>query len=205
MESGANKSLYTLLAVIIFGIFLALSYGLFKDQLRGVLGTTVSGNSTHVNKKLSIELGNTVGDLNSWRANSLLSFNVTSKDITFSSSGGTFSGIYLDKTKVKANTDYYVTFDITKISGTVTSIGGHDMYAVGDVVYLDGVKKSTGMFEGVPYPNDTLKHTVEFWFNSDNIGTDIYDKTFYIQPNRSAYGATYTVKVENVRVVELNN
>lgn len=43
MESGANKSLYTLLAVVVFGIFLALSYFMFQDQLKGFLATVLDG------------------------------------------------------------------------------------------------------------------------------------------------------------------
>lgn len=45
MEGGSNKSLYTLLAVIVFGIFLSLSYFMFQDQLKGVLATVLDGTS----------------------------------------------------------------------------------------------------------------------------------------------------------------
>lgn len=31
METGSNKSLFTYVAVVIFGIFLGLSYWLFQD------------------------------------------------------------------------------------------------------------------------------------------------------------------------------
>lgn len=57
MESGSNKALYTLLAVIVFGIFLSLSYFLFKDNLKGILSdvTVKSGQST--SKKLTATLG----------------------------------------------------------------------------------------------------------------------------------------------------
>lgn len=37
MDTGSNKSLFTLLAVVIFGIFLSLSYWLFQDELKDVL------------------------------------------------------------------------------------------------------------------------------------------------------------------------
>lgn len=36
MDSGSYKALYILLAVVIFGIFLSLSYWLFQDQLKVV-------------------------------------------------------------------------------------------------------------------------------------------------------------------------
>ena len=37
MEVGSNKSLFTLISVVIFGIFLSLSYWLFQDELKDVL------------------------------------------------------------------------------------------------------------------------------------------------------------------------
>jgi hypothetical protein len=46
METGSNKSLFTLIAVVIFGIFLSLSYWLFQDQFKGVLASVFNGVST---------------------------------------------------------------------------------------------------------------------------------------------------------------
>ena len=53
MERGSNKSLFTLIAVVIFGIFLSLSYWLFQDELSSVLASVVSKTSQSVNTKLS--------------------------------------------------------------------------------------------------------------------------------------------------------
>lgn len=53
MESGSNKSLFTLLAVVIFGVFLSLSYWLFQDELKSVLADVVSKTSQSVNTKLN--------------------------------------------------------------------------------------------------------------------------------------------------------
>ena len=52
MESGSNKSLYTLIAVVVFGIFLSLSYFLFQDQLKGVLASVMDGTSEMTSTKL---------------------------------------------------------------------------------------------------------------------------------------------------------
>ena len=52
MDTGSNKSLFTLLAVVIFGIFLSLSYYLFKDQLKGVLASVMFNTSEMTSKKL---------------------------------------------------------------------------------------------------------------------------------------------------------
>ena len=203
MESGSNKSLFTLIAVVIFGIFLALSYWLFGDQLQGVLGSVTGEASYTTERKLSITLGEEIGEPVDWKSRFTTSFNVSNDVITFSSNGTTYTGIFMDKPLMEDNEEYYLSFDITKVSGNITSIGGHDMYATGDEVYLDGVKKSTGMYLGVPYPNDTVTHHVEYWFNSNGLDTDI-DKSVFIQPNRSGYGATYTARIENVQLVKLN-
>ena len=52
MESGTNKSLFTLIAVVIFGIFLSLSYFLFQDQLKGVLASVLDGTSQKTEENL---------------------------------------------------------------------------------------------------------------------------------------------------------
>lgn len=52
MDTGSNKSLYTLIAVVVFGIFLSLSYWMFKDNLNGVLASVMSGTSIMTSKKL---------------------------------------------------------------------------------------------------------------------------------------------------------
>lgn len=52
MESGSNKSLYTLIAVVVFGIFLSLSYFLFQDNLKGVLADVMDKTSQSISTKL---------------------------------------------------------------------------------------------------------------------------------------------------------
>ena len=52
MDNGSNKGLYTLIAVVVFGIFLSLSYFLFQDQMKVVLGTVLDKTSQSVDRKL---------------------------------------------------------------------------------------------------------------------------------------------------------
>lgn len=56
MESGSNKSLFTLLAVVVFGIFLSLSYFMFKDNLKGVLADVMGKSSVTISQKMEYEL-----------------------------------------------------------------------------------------------------------------------------------------------------
>jgi hypothetical protein len=52
MDTGSNKSLFTLIAVVIFGVFLSISYWMFQDELTGVLASVMDGTSEMINKKL---------------------------------------------------------------------------------------------------------------------------------------------------------
>lgn len=46
MDIGSNKSLFTLITVIIFGIFLSMSYWFFQAQLKDVLASVIDGVKT---------------------------------------------------------------------------------------------------------------------------------------------------------------
>ena len=37
MDDGANKALFVLIAVVIFGIFLAIAYWMFQDEFKSIL------------------------------------------------------------------------------------------------------------------------------------------------------------------------
>ena len=52
METGSNKSLFTLIAVVIFGLFLSLSYWMFQDEMKSVLATVLDSSSEMINTKL---------------------------------------------------------------------------------------------------------------------------------------------------------
>ena len=52
METGSNKSLYTLIAVVVFGIFLSLSYFLYQDQLKTILASVMDNTSQMTSTKL---------------------------------------------------------------------------------------------------------------------------------------------------------
>lgn len=53
MVTGSNKSLYTLIAVVIFGIFLSLSYWLFQDSFKGILASVMDSTSETTSIKLA--------------------------------------------------------------------------------------------------------------------------------------------------------
>ena len=59
MDNASNKGLYTLIAVVVFGIFLSLSYFLFQDQMKSVIATVLDKTSQSVDRKLYSNLEST--------------------------------------------------------------------------------------------------------------------------------------------------
>lgn len=57
MDGGSNKSLFTLIAVVVFGIFLSLSYWMFQEELKNVLADVMDKTSETTSLKLSNEGG----------------------------------------------------------------------------------------------------------------------------------------------------
>jgi hypothetical protein len=53
METGSNKSLLTLIAVVVFGIFLSLSYYLFQDSFKEILAGVMDRTSERTSVNLS--------------------------------------------------------------------------------------------------------------------------------------------------------
>lgn len=81
LDQGSNKSLFTLIAVVVFGIFLSLSYFLFQDNLKGILGTVMGDAKIGINTNVGSAFNETpplVPNLES--------------DFIFTSSSGTITG-----------------------------------------------------------------------------------------------------------------
>jgi surface protein len=59
IEQGSNKSLFTLIAVVIFGVFLSLSYWMFQDEMKNVLASVMDGVEEVTGVKISNTLSGT--------------------------------------------------------------------------------------------------------------------------------------------------
>ena len=49
MDDGANKALFVLIAVVIFGIFLAIAYWMFQDEFKKILAGVMTKVGTKAN------------------------------------------------------------------------------------------------------------------------------------------------------------
>lgn len=77
MDSGANKGLFTLITVVIFGIFLSISYWLLQDSLKGVLADVLDKTSQSVDSK-TVFGGNVFPDSYFTQASTLTNFGARS-------------------------------------------------------------------------------------------------------------------------------
>lgn len=152
-----------------------------------------------------------VRDTSSWWAHGRVSnWSNSGNNLTYSSDGGAWKGIVLANTAgtlFKPYTKYRVAFDITKLSGNILYLGGHnDMFPDPQPeIYIDGVKVSGrfGLNTTVAYPNDLAKHHIELVFTTNSM-QGVSDTNLYLQPNRwheSTVGA-YSVKLSNLMLYQ---
>lgn len=219
MESGSNKSLYTLIAVVVFGIFLSLSYFLFQDQLKGVLADVISKANSSLSSKSVLSDKSYIADgfLPYNASGSQIVTNQTVNSLIYSSANSYGDGILIEAKNLDINKNYVFSFDITKLSGNITRVGGHNTLGDNTTIKIDGVDGPDSLYvlSGISciYPNDLLTHHVEIYFNTTNLvkdGDNVYVKNttqtypnYYLQPNRAAEPVPYSVKIENMSVNEI--
>lgn len=123
--------------------------------------------------------------------------------ISYTSNGGEWIGVYATDTLFSANTQYAFEFDMTKTSGTINYLGGHQRTFKYADIYIDGVLVNGDWNAGtIVYPNDGLKHHVKLVFVTDNLDTTDPNMNVYIQPNRDHTGPAYSVEFDNLKVTK---
>ena len=217
MESGANKSLFTLLAIIVFGIFLALSYFMFQDKLKGVLASVTDKTELRIDNRLDAVLNQstvlTALQLKQFNPNNetITILDATQNGYTYSSRSKVVSGIgyYIQPSMLEAGKNYVLTYDIQKNGGNIYKLGGHSTISSSTAVYMDGTQVYT-YGSGFGYPNDNAVHHIEVRFNTSGLtsakiaANDLVDG-IHIQPNRDYSGLgsrDYEVTVSNVKLVK---
>lgn len=90
IDTGSNKSLFTMIAVVVFGIFLSLSYWLFQDQIHNVLASVTGG----VKSGTVVTMGETLDGNYNLGANDVSAVVVPNaeSDFYFTASTGTITG-----------------------------------------------------------------------------------------------------------------
>ncbi len=96
------------------------------------------------------------------------------------------------------DTEYVATFKVRKISGTVTTMAGHQVSQGRNVtVFRDGelVNDSSWSTGDRSYPDDNETHSYEVRFKTINDVMSSTTPDWYIQPNRPSYGEDYEVEI----------
>lgn len=124
-----------------------------------------------------------------------------------STGGGQSVGIRLPNTNLLPNTDYVLTFKMKKMTGSITSMGGHAGTTTGTFatksLMRDGVEVSKS-FDDTSYPDDLLTHEYTLILSSGSM----MDDWIYIQPNRrqavNSYQTAYTAEIWDIQIEEGN-
>ncbi len=222
MTEGTSQGLFVVVAIVIFGIFVGLSYTVFGDVLQPQL-VNIIRTSTDINSKSVKEFN--LEDVEAWNGTDI-KLSPTENKFLFSSNPKFMGGLRFPADYFKKGSTYRLAFDITKLSGDIEGIGGHLFTSKNTVVTLDGqeitegwrtnssigLENETPWSLGVVYPNDTETHTVTVTFeiNIDIKDSVTNDPNIYIQPNRNQSAGyapeahDYSVLIENIELDELN-
>ncbi len=223
MTNGTSQGLFIVVAIVIFGIFVGLTYTVFGSEgltndLKVIFEnateqSTKRYNETNlINKETLKQHGGVIGSVH---------FTIDNKDkITLTSDGTNYVGVHIPDTVMEANKSYKMSFNIKTIEGLVTTLGGHMSYSDHTKLIIDGILISetnlkangylTNWYYGQPFKESEKEHNVEVIFNTNGWDDPLSPpsmqdsdfKSMYIQPNRGNFGESYTVEITNLTLIE---
>lgn len=227
MTNGTSQGLFIVVAIVIFGVFVGLSYTIFGDELGpslvNLFEESFVQSTDAVNGVLDRQLLNlhTV-NLDIAQNGFTLEKDYTNKELTLESERGLGGGIKIPTAGLlKINTAYYLEFDMEVLSGKVEHVGGHlgltedaDVY-INDELTVSGNDVGNDWTMGVHLPNTLTtnnKINVKVYFTANSLTDGQYeDAPLKIQPNRlwnnpdHGYGEPYKVKISNLSFAELRD
>lgn len=215
MTDGTSQGLFIVVAIVIFGIFVALSYTVFGND--GMTGSTVNmfetaltevENKTNPMEKLE---GFDMSRVVDWRGSDWI-VDLDNEKMTFSSDSSYIGGVYLPEELFDMGETYTLKFAIRKLDGEVQGLGGHLATSTNVLARINN--RRVPLWEGnesthdrhdwsrtLVYPNDNELHNVSVTFTVDR---DSSDRNVYIQPNRNPAGYTqqlsYRVELSDIEL-----
>lgn len=224
MTNGSSQGLFVVVSVVIFGIFVSISYLLFRDQLTPSLASIFSDSILNTNKNIKNTLV-TTADLETTNDNVAHIIRQTKDELIYYHDGSNYvENIKLDTRYVEPEKTYFFEYDIELIDGVVETFGGHasSFYGVenGDTVknfYIDNVLMGNS-YSGVKFSlKKGEKHTIKIFLDTRSVSleTILKNSGVYIQPNRhyasiidktekkELYSPQYTVKITNLQLYEI--
>ena len=211
MTDGSSQGLFVVVAVVIFGIFVAIAYTIFEDNLRPALSSVFNIAIEQTNDILFSEVS-----LRDWKpVGTTNDFEYTETGVIYSTDG--YGGIVVDnRFLLRTYKNYRLSFDIQLLEGRIYAIGGHLLNSdhlqspelTPDIVKIDGVvvEGADWKINTAFYEFDNEVHNVEVLFTTD--GNTFKDERLYIQPNRyfgqdttiKKYDSPYKVEIANLEL-----
>ncbi len=216
MTNGTSQGLFVVVAIVIFGIFVGLTYTLFGSEgLSNDLKGIFENGTEQANKSLK---SNYLYDYyNDSKTLTVISESKDSIQFSTKQTGKAGDGVVVKSEMLEPNKTYKLSYDMTLIDGNITRIAGHILLGERITYYLDGKLVDTkGYIDGnfyshtysESYPNDKKIHHIEIIFDTNltsldedgNLISDIFptDSKVYIQPNRGIVGPSYEVRIDNM-------
>lgn len=201
MTNGSSQGLFVIVAVVIFGIFVSISYLLFRDQLTHSLANIfeVSINQTQesLNRKenmvdsLKLYKHGIQADIHNVKELGKNHYELDNlSEDTFTEKN--FFGIGFGKlSDFKSKTNYLFSFKVKVTEGELNYLAGHLSSSNTEYIKINGKKVSDNLgnvswMHGVYYPFITgQEYTITIKINTLDLPEDLNTSSIaYIQPNR---------------------
>lgn len=119
----------------------------------------------------------------------IISYNnpYTEENYVYTGTYGNGAGLKLSSTIFTVGVDYILSFKLKKVTGTLTSIGGHSNGFTTNKFLIDGIEQSNTYGTSGLINDDTETHSVEVYLTYNGNASD---NNLYIQPNRNHYNSS---------------
>lgn len=216
LDQNTDRIWYVIGAVLIGAAIILILNGTVPDLFGQVASTYEEKTEEAMNgaEKLAsvdmVDTGLTGRDIQPWHEGKTEYISEGSDSFLLTSEGQR-GGFSFPAHYFQLGETYTLTFDITKLEGTIDGIVGHLLIAGEDDVEIkiDGrpaerweirTRAKNPWQTGISYPNDEQTHTIELTFTKTI--DDVADKRVYVQPNRMIFHSDYKALFENIALFQ---
>lgn len=219
MTEGTSKGLFIVVAIVIFGIFVGLTYTLFGSEGLTKDLKIIFENSIQKTENTFKGWNNVNFSISEFKRESINYTSSSNNSVEYTSDGQYVNGegIFIPVTYFEKDANYRLTFEITKLEGSILNVGGHLHVSEKFKTYVDGKLQKETYLYGIPYVDDFKKHTYEVYFDTnwlENINGKLqgvnpsrpeyyYTPEVFITTNRTQISdkrASHKVKFENIKL-----
>lgn len=219
MTGGTSQGLFVVVAIVIFGLFVGISYTVFGDTLQPALVTIFTDAINLNDDRLDMETYTKVNAPYTFMANDDTNVDIISQmknSIHFKTDDKSYhgDGIFYESSYFQPQRNYILSYDLTVVDGRLDRIGGHLPIAENIAYFVNGVElpqKSewTDLSTAPIKVEKGEKVNIKVYFDTNHLTSDdIKDKRITIQPNRFQDMANrngYEVKISDLTIYERHN